>query len=68
MRWATAIWPVLLRRLDEELLGHAVRQRQSEIGLLYGMISKVRAMLLLKEMVREGRVKADADYGGSSHR
>ena len=36
---------------------------KSEIGLLYGLISKVRAMLLLKEMVREGWVKPEADYG-----
>jgi DNA polymerase III delta subunit len=30
--------------------------------LLYGLISKVRAMLLLKEMLREGWVKPDMDY------
>ena len=36
--------------------------QRSEIGLLYGLIAKVRAMLLLKEMIREGWVKPDADY------
>jgi DNA polymerase III delta subunit len=36
--------------------------RKSEIGLLYGLISKIRAMLLLKEMIREGWVKPAADY------
>ena len=53
---------VLLRRLDEELWDMQFDKDKSEIGLLYGMISKVRAMLLLKEMTREGWVKADADY------
>lgn len=38
-------------------------KKKSTIGLLYGLISKVRGMLLLKEMIREGWVKADADYG-----
>jgi DNA polymerase-3 subunit delta len=53
----------LLRRLDEELWDMQFDKDKSEIGLLYGLISKVRAMLLLKEMIREGWVKADADYG-----
>ena len=35
---------------------------KSEIGLLYGLIGKVRAMLLLKEMLREGWIKPDGDY------
>jgi DNA polymerase-3 subunit delta len=54
--------PRLLRRLDEELWEVKLDPQRSEIGLLYGLISKVRAMLLLKEMLREGWVKADADY------
>ena len=36
--------------------------QKSEIGLLYGLIAKVRAMILLKEMLREGWVKPDGDY------
>jgi DNA polymerase-3 subunit delta len=52
----------LLRRLDEELWDMQFDRDKSEIGLLYGLISKVRAMLLLREMMREGWVKADADY------
>jgi len=53
-----------LRCLDEELweIRLKIDRDKSEIGLLYGLIGKVRAMLLLKEMVREGWVKADADY------
>ncbi len=56
--------PALLRCLDEELweIRLKVDRDKSEIGLLYGLIGKVRAMLMLKEMVREGWVKADADY------
>jgi len=55
--------PNLLRRLDEELwevkLGSS---KGSEIGLLYGLISKVRALLMLKEMMREGWIRGDVDY------
>jgi len=54
--------PRLLRRLDEELWEVKLDSRKSEIGLLYGLISKVRAMLLLKEMLREGWLKLDTDY------
>jgi DNA polymerase III subunit delta len=52
----------LLRRLDEELWVMQFDRDKSEIGLLYGLITKVRAMLLTREMVREGWLKADADY------
>src|SRR5438552_2228290 len=55
--------PRLLRRLDEELWEVKLDPQKSEIGLLYGLISKVRAMILLKEMLREGWVKPDMDYG-----
>jgi len=55
--------PRLLARLDEELWEVKLDPQKSEIGLLYGLISKVRAMLLLKEMLREGWIKAEADYG-----
>jgi DNA polymerase III subunit delta len=54
--------PRLLRRLDEELWEVKFDSQKSEIGLLYGLISKVRAMLLLKEMLREGWIKAEMDY------
>lgn len=55
--------PRLLARLDEELWEVKLDPQKSEIGLLYGLIAKVRAMLLLKEMVREGWVKQGLDYG-----
>ena len=55
--------PRLLRCLDEELWEVQLDSQKSEIGLLYGLISKLRAMILLKEMVREGWIKPESDYG-----
>jgi DNA polymerase-3 subunit delta len=52
----------LLRTLDEELWEMKRDTRKSEIGLLYGIISKVRVLIFLKEMLREGWIKPDADY------
>jgi DNA polymerase-3 subunit delta len=54
--------PRLLKRLDEELWETRLDPKKSEIGLLYSLISKVRAILLLKEMLREGWIKPEADY------
>ncbi len=54
--------PVLLRRLDEELWEVKLDPQKSEIGLLYGLIAKVRAMVLLKEIIREGWIKPGMDY------
>ena len=54
--------PRLLRRLDEQLWEVKFDSQKSEIGLLYGLIAKVRAMLLLKELLREGWIKPELDY------
>jgi len=54
--------PRLLKRLDEELWETKFDKDKSEIGLLYGLIGKVRAMLFLKEMLREGWIKEARDY------
>src|SRR5439155_26387290 len=54
--------PRLLSRLDEELWEVKLEPGRSEIGLLYGMISKIRAMILLKEMLREGWIKPEMDF------
>jgi len=54
--------PRLLKRLDEELWEVQRDPQKSEIGLLYGLIAKVRAMILLKEMIGEGWVKPEVDY------
>lgn len=56
--------PVLLRCLDEELWEMQFDKDKSEIGMLYGLISKIRALLMLKEMLREGWIKATGDYNG----
>jgi DNA polymerase III subunit delta len=52
----------LFRCLDEELWEMQFDKKRSEIGLLYGLISKVRALLMLKEMLGEGWVKPTGDY------
>jgi DNA polymerase-3 subunit delta len=52
----------VLRTLDEELWGMRSDNQKSEIGLLYGLIVKVRVLLFLKEMLREGWIKPDQDY------
>ena len=54
--------PRLLKRLDEELWETKFDKDKSEIGLLYGLIGKVRALILLREMVQEGWVKPTNDY------
>ena len=54
--------PALLKCLDEELWEMQFDKDKSEIGMLYGLISKVRALLMLKEMMREGWIKATQDY------
>ena len=54
--------PRVLKCLDEALWEVKLDPQASEIGLLYGLISKVRAMLLLKELLREGWVKPVGEY------
>lgn len=56
--------PALLRCLDEELweIRLKVNKDKSEFGLLYGLITKVRSMLQLKEMLREGWIKTPNNY------
>jgi DNA polymerase-3 subunit delta len=54
--------PRLLRCLDEELWAMKLDTQKSEFGLLYGLISKVRSMLLMKELAQAGLVKPAPDY------
>src|SRR5579885_80733 len=56
--------PRLLRRLDEELweIRAGADRDKSVIGLLYGLIFKIRALLLLKEMLREGWIRPTDNY------
>lgn len=51
-----------LRHLEEELATMSLDRDKSEIGLLYGLVAKVRLLLLLKELVREGWVRPGMDY------
>jgi DNA polymerase III delta subunit len=51
--------PRALRALDEELWTMKTDKARSVIGLLYGLISKVRALLFVKEMLRAGWLKPD---------
>ncbi len=54
----------LLRVLDQELweIRTGVDKKKSEIGLLYGLISKVRALLMLRELRDQGLLKPARDY------
>src|SRR6185503_2291227 len=54
--------PRLLRCLDEEMWEMKFDSAKSEIGLLYGLISKVRAMIFLREMLREKWIQPEGDY------
>ena len=54
--------PRVLRTLDQELWDMKFDKDKSEIGLLYGIISKVRAMVLMKEVIREGWLKPEREY------
>ncbi|MGZ4973364.1 MAG: DNA polymerase III subunit delta [Limisphaerales bacterium] len=54
--------PVLLKRLDEELWEVRRDPNKSEIGLLYGLISKIRTMIFAKELMAQGWVKPARDF------
>ncbi len=54
--------PRLLRCLEEEMWSMQFDKEKSEIGLLYGLIGKVRAMIFLREMIREKWIQPDGDY------
>jgi DNA polymerase-3 subunit delta len=56
--------PRLLKCLDEELweIRLKIDKDKSEIGLLYGLISKVRVLILLGEMLREGWIKPTTSF------
>jgi len=62
--------PEALSALDDELweIRLKVDRNKSHIGLLYGLISKVRTLLLLKELIRLGHLRANQAYGGLKER
>jgi DNA polymerase-3 subunit delta len=54
--------PLVLRRLDEELWEARRDPQHSEIGVLYGLISKVRGLLLVSEMLRLKWLRVEKDF------
>ncbi len=54
--------PRLLKSLANELWELKSDSRKSEIGLLYGLITKVRVMIFLREMIREGWLTGEVDF------
>jgi DNA polymerase-3 subunit delta len=54
--------PRVLRTLDGELWAMQSDRERSEIGLLYGILSKVRAMLLAREMAAAGWLDLAMDF------
>jgi DNA polymerase-3 subunit delta len=54
----------LLRTLDEELweIRTGTDKKKSEIGLLYGLISKIRNLILVRELMQAGYLKPAAQY------
>ena len=54
--------PRLLRRLDEELWEMKSDPKKSAIGLLYGLISKIRVLIFLREMQAAGFLKPEPDF------
>ena len=54
--------PKLLNRLDEEFWSMKWNSQKSAIGLLYSLITKVRWMLFLQEMLREKWIRPGGSY------
>ncbi|HAV65652.1 MAG TPA: DNA polymerase III subunit delta [Verrucomicrobiales bacterium] len=54
--------PAALKILDEELWSMQFDRKKSEIGLLYGLITKVRMLLMAQELIRSGRLKVVHSY------
>jgi DNA polymerase III subunit delta len=54
--------PRVLRCLDEELWEMRRDPQHSEIGLLYGLISKVRSLILVTEMLARKWLRRESDF------
>ncbi|HEY3853108.1 MAG TPA: DNA polymerase III subunit delta [Verrucomicrobiae bacterium] len=52
----------LLRCLDEELWEMRRDPQRNEIGMLYGLISKVRVLILVREMLAQKWLKPETDF------
>ena len=51
-----------MRCLDEELWEIRLDRQRSAIGLLYGLISKVRTLILVKEMQARGWLRSERQF------
>lgn len=54
--------PSALKRLDEEFWSLEFNKEKSEIGILYGIISKFRALLVAKDLLESRIVKPTTNY------
>lgn len=54
--------PAALKILDEELWSMQFDKKKSEIGLLYGLITKVRVLLMAQELIRAGQLRVVGGY------
>lgn len=54
--------PRALHVLDQELWTLKTDRKNSEIGLLYGLISRIRLLIFAKELVRRGWVDPKAEF------
>ncbi|MDB6131452.1 MAG: polymerase delta [Verrucomicrobiales bacterium] len=54
--------PLLLRCLDKELHEMKTDTQKSEIGVLYGIISKIRHMIIGRELIGKKKVSLDVSY------
>jgi DNA polymerase III delta subunit len=54
--------PLLLRCLDEELWETRRDSQRNEIGLLYGLISKVRSLIMITEMLALKWLRPERDF------
>jgi len=54
--------PAMLRRLDEDLWAAKTDRKKSVIGLVGGLVSKVRSLLLARELLRTKRLQPANNY------
>lgn len=55
--------PRLLKRLDEDLWAVKTDRKKSVIGLVAGLVSKVRSLLFARELLRTRRLNPSRAYG-----
>jgi DNA polymerase-3 subunit delta len=55
--------PRLMKVLDEEIWAMRTDSKRTEIGLLYGLITKVRTMLFAKELLTRRWIRSGTNFG-----